>query len=96
MDADYAKEEQDHFAGLVKQPSSDHRPSGTLIFLAGMAERGKDKSVDCKDLYGLGSVGYLNANGAAFSERILLVNHCRRLEPHASSRWVGPRPLFLQ
>ena len=57
MDADHAKEEQSHFTGFVKQPSSDHRPSGTLIFLAGVAERGKDKSVDCKDLYGLGSVG---------------------------------------
>jgi hypothetical protein len=87
MDADYAKEEQDHFAGLVKQPSSDHRPSGTLILLAGIAERGKDKSVACKDLYGLESVGYLNTNGAAFPERSVLVNDCRRLEPQASSRW---------
>jgi hypothetical protein len=69
MDADYAKEEQDHFAGFVKQPSSDHRPSRTLIFLAGIAERGKDKSVDCKYLYGLVSVGSLNANGAAFYRR---------------------------
>lgn len=84
MDADHAKEEQGHFTGLVKQPSSDHRPSGTLIFLAGIAERGKNKSVDCKDLYGLGSVGSLNANGAAFSERSVLVNDCSRLEPHAS------------
>jgi hypothetical protein len=82
MDADDAKEEQDHFAGLVKQPSSDHRPSGTLIVLAGIAERGKDKSVDCKDLYGPGSVGSLNTSGAAFPERSVLVNGRRRLEPH--------------